>query len=94
MPVISFEGGETHFLEGSGLPVGLFEEPEWEQFEIPLPEPFHLFLFSDGLVLAGGLFLVAATTSPAARSVATFVVNLLQRLCIESLDLKSLYGIS
>lgn len=50
MPVISFEGGETHFLEGSGLPVGLFEEPEWEQFEIPLPEPFHLFLFSDGLL--------------------------------------------
>lgn len=50
MPVLSFEDGETHFLEGSGLPVGLFEEPEWEVYEIPLPKPFHLFLFSDGLL--------------------------------------------
>ncbi|WP_328189968.1 PP2C family protein-serine/threonine phosphatase [Marinobacter sp. OP 3.4] len=50
MPVISFRDGETRFLEGSGLPVGLFEEPEWEEYEIPLPGPFHLFLFSDGIL--------------------------------------------
>ena len=50
MPMISFRDGETRFLEGSGLPVGLFEEPEWEEYEIPLPGPFHLFLFSDGIL--------------------------------------------
>ena len=50
MPAISFKGGETRFLEGSGLPVGLFEEPDWEEFEVPLPGPFHLFLFSDGIL--------------------------------------------
>ncbi len=50
MPVIAFENGETRFLEGSGLPVGLFEDPEWEQYEIPLPGPFHLFLLSDGIL--------------------------------------------
>ncbi len=50
MPAISFKGGETRFLEGSGLPVGLFEDPEWEEFELALPEPFHLFLFSDGIL--------------------------------------------
>lgn len=50
MPVISFVGGETHFLEGSGLPVGLFEEPSWEVYELPLTGPFHLFLFSDGIL--------------------------------------------
>lgn len=50
MPVIAFEDGETCFLEGSGLPVGLFEEPEWDEYEIPLPGPFHLFLFSDGIL--------------------------------------------
>lgn len=50
MPLISFRDGETHFLEGSGLPVGLFEEPEWEEYEMSLPEPFHLFLFSDGIL--------------------------------------------
>ena len=50
MPILSFEGGETAFLEGSGLPVGLFEAPEWEVYEVPLDKPFHLTLFSDGIL--------------------------------------------
>ncbi|MDO6442390.1 MULTISPECIES: PP2C family protein-serine/threonine phosphatase [unclassified Marinobacter] len=50
MPVLSFEGGETAFLEGNGLPVGLFESPEWEVYEVALEKPFHLILFSDGIL--------------------------------------------
>ncbi|MBW7469920.1 SpoIIE family protein phosphatase [Marinobacter sp. M216] len=50
MPILSFEGGETAFLEGSGLPVGLFEAPQWEVYEIPLDKPFRLILFSDGIL--------------------------------------------
>lgn len=50
MPVLSFEGGETAFLEGSGLPVGLFESPQWEVYKVPLDRPFHLILFSDGIL--------------------------------------------
>ncbi|MCM0611977.1 SpoIIE family protein phosphatase [Marinobacter sediminum] len=50
MPILSFEGGETAFLEGTGLPVGLFETPEWEVYEVPLGKPFHLILFSDGIL--------------------------------------------
>lgn len=50
MPILSFEGGETAFLEGSGLPVGLFEAPEWEVYEVFLNKPFHLILFSDGIL--------------------------------------------
>lgn len=50
MPILSFEGGRTEFLEGSGLPVGLFEAPEWEVYQVPLDEPFHLILFSDGIL--------------------------------------------
>ncbi len=50
LPILSFEGGETAFLEGSGLPVGLFEEPEWEVYEVKLDKPFHLTLFSDGIL--------------------------------------------
>ncbi|WP_417502667.1 PP2C family protein-serine/threonine phosphatase [Marinobacter sp.] len=50
MPVLSFEGGETAFLEGSGLPIGLFESPQWEVYEVPLDKPFHLILFSDGIL--------------------------------------------
>lgn len=50
MPILSLEGGRTEFLEGSGLPVGLFETPEWEVYEVPLDKPFHLILFSDGIL--------------------------------------------
>ncbi|AMQ87380.1 PP2C family protein-serine/threonine phosphatase [Marinobacter sp. LQ44] len=50
MPILSFEGGETRFLEGSGLPVGLFEAPEWEVYEVKLDKPFRLLLFSDGIL--------------------------------------------
>ena len=50
MPIISFADGETHFLEGSGLPVGIFEEPEWEVYRIKLDRPFRLILFSDGIL--------------------------------------------
>lgn len=50
MPALSFEGGETRFLEGNGLPVGLFKTPEWEVYETPLKGPFHLVLFSDGVL--------------------------------------------
>ncbi len=50
MPILSFEGGETTFLEGGGLPVGLFENPEWEVYEVALDKPFRLLLFSDGIL--------------------------------------------
>ncbi|XKH00819.1 response regulator [Marinobacter nauticus] len=50
MPIISFEDGETRFLEGNGLPVGIFEKPEWEVYRIKLDKPFHLILFSDGIL--------------------------------------------
>lgn len=50
MPILSFEQGETLFLEGNGLPVGLFEEPEWEVYQVRLDRPFQLYLFSDGIL--------------------------------------------
>ena len=50
MPILSVEGGETAFLEGGGLPVGLFEEPHWDVYEISLSKPFRLILFSDGIL--------------------------------------------
>jgi len=50
MPIISFADGETRFLEGNGLPVGIFEDPEWEVYRIDLDRPFRLILFSDGIL--------------------------------------------
>lgn len=50
MPLLCFEDGETRFLEGRGLPVGLFKEPQWEVYNVKLDRPFHLLLFSDGIL--------------------------------------------
>ncbi|TDT41397.1 sigma-B regulation protein RsbU (phosphoserine phosphatase) [Halospina denitrificans] len=49
LPIIT-SGSETRFLEGSGLPVGLFADPHWETYTEPLPEGFRLILFSDGIL--------------------------------------------
>lgn len=49
MPILTSAQG-TAFLEGSGLPVGLFDEPDWEVYSVALPEDFHLILFSDGIL--------------------------------------------
>lgn len=48
-PVI-YAQGESRFLEGEGMPVGMFEEPEFSEQQITLPEQFVLSLFSDGLL--------------------------------------------
>ena len=50
MPILSYVDGETRFLEGGGLPVGLFETPEWELYKVKLDRPFRLLLFSDGIL--------------------------------------------
>ncbi|KUM43091.1 MULTISPECIES: two-component system response regulator RssB [Pseudomonas] len=40
---------ETRFLEGKGLPVGLFQEATYNDYQMALPERFSLTLFSDGI---------------------------------------------
>jgi len=50
MPIIAFDDQPAEFLKGSGLPVGLFEEPEWQVFQLPLTAPFRLLMFSDGIL--------------------------------------------
>ena len=49
MPILSTQG-EASFLEGRGMPVGMFETPIFEEREIDLPEKFTLTLFSDGIL--------------------------------------------
>lgn len=50
MPILADGKGNCHFLEGNGLPVGLFESPQWDLYETPLDGPFRLILFSDGIL--------------------------------------------
>ena len=49
LPILCMEG-ETRFLEGQGLPVGLFEEAEFSDVTIKLKAPFTLTVFSDGIL--------------------------------------------
>ena len=49
MPILLDESG-ARFLEGSGLPVGLFKEPDWETYQESLKPGFRLILFSDGIL--------------------------------------------
>lgn len=49
MPILLDDQG-ARFLEGSGLPVGLFAEPDWAIYREPLTQGFRLILFSDGIL--------------------------------------------
>lgn len=49
LPVL-FTDGSSRYLEGRGLPVGLFDQAEYEDHELPLPDAFSLTLLSDGIL--------------------------------------------
>ena len=49
LPVLYSEG-QAHYLEGRGLPVGLFNEATYQDHEIDLPESFSLTMLSDGIL--------------------------------------------
>lgn len=49
LPVL-FTGGQASYLEGRGLPVGLFQEATYQNYVIELPESFSLTLLSDGIL--------------------------------------------
>ncbi|MBT8149162.1 MAG: fused response regulator/phosphatase [Pseudomonadales bacterium] len=41
---------ETRYLEGHAGPVGLFEDAEYDEVELSLPDEFRLMVFSDGIL--------------------------------------------
>ncbi len=49
LPVL-FTEGQAEYLEGRGLPVGLFEDATYENQELTLPKSFSLTLLSDGIL--------------------------------------------
>jgi len=49
LPILR-QGGAVHYLEGKGMPLGLFEQPEFELCSCPLDGAFELTLFSDGVL--------------------------------------------
>ena len=49
LPILSADG-ETAFIEGKGLPVGLFEDAHYKDVTIDLPRKFSLTILSDGIL--------------------------------------------
>ncbi|UUY07049.1 SpoIIE family protein phosphatase [Pseudomonas sp. J452] len=49
LPVL-FSEGHAHYLEGRGLPVGLFNEAVYTDLQMDLPKSFSLTLLSDGIL--------------------------------------------
>jgi len=49
LPVL-YTPGQVRYLEGRGLPVGLFEEATYQDLVIELPSQFSLSLMSDGIL--------------------------------------------
>jgi len=49
LPVL-YTPGEARYLEGRGLPVGLFDEATYQDLVIELPPQFSLSLMSDGIL--------------------------------------------
>lgn len=41
---------KAEYLEGTGMPVGLFEDPVFRVYDMILPAKFNLWLFSDGIL--------------------------------------------
>lgn len=49
-PPVFVVDGDARFLHGKGKPVGLFEDAQWQIYEIALPQKFALTLVSDGVL--------------------------------------------
>lgn len=45
-----YSQGQAQYLQGKGLPIGLFEDASYEDVEIELPTSFSLTMFSDGIL--------------------------------------------
>jgi serine phosphatase RsbU (regulator of sigma subunit) len=48
MPIL-YGGGKAQYLEGKGMPVGLFRDAKYNEYSIQLPKNFTLSMFSDGV---------------------------------------------
>jgi serine phosphatase RsbU (regulator of sigma subunit) len=49
LPVLLVEG-KAQYLEGKGMPVGLFRDAQYSEYHLNLPQQFTLSLFSDGVL--------------------------------------------
>ena len=49
LPILIADG-EARYLEGQGAPVGLFEQTNYQETAVDLPDKFRFMMFSDGIL--------------------------------------------
>jgi sigma-B regulation protein RsbU (phosphoserine phosphatase) len=49
LPILSFQG-QSEYLQGKGVAVGLFPKPQFEVYRKTLPQGFRISIFSDGIL--------------------------------------------
>ena len=49
MPIL-YTGGKAQYLEGRGMPIGLFRDAQYQDYSMQLPNEFTLSMFSDGVL--------------------------------------------
>lgn len=49
LPIL-FSQGKARYLEGKGMPVGLFRDAKYNSYQMTITDPFSLTLFSDGIL--------------------------------------------
>ncbi len=86
MPIL-FSHGKAQYLEGRGMPVGLFRDAQYNTYQMELPSQFTLSMFSDGIL--------ELLTQPSLALKEEYLLNLIERevgnheAMIEALSLNS-----
>lgn len=70
MPIL-FSDGKAQYLEGKGMPVGLFRDAQYNSYQLQLPEKFNLTMFSDGIL--------ELLTQPSLALKEEYLLNLIER---------------
>lgn len=70
MPILYAEG-KARYLEGKGMPIGLFRDAQYNDYSMQLPEKFTLSMFSDGVL--------ELLTQPSLTEKEKYLLNLIER---------------
>ena len=49
LPIV-YTNGQARYLQGKGMPVGLFRDAKYNSYQLQMPESFSITLFSDGIL--------------------------------------------
>ena len=80
LPVLT-TAGKARYLEGEGMPVGLFEDASYNEQRISLPDDFELALFTDGILETLGVDGVIAQEQVLLARIAETGLGSIEKIC-------------